>query len=66
MRCRMSVFRSGGLGGRGSTRSPNAQALPAIVSAGPIRPTSPLARERCAASLCTFCGISLSRAFCGT
>ena len=28
--------------------------------------TSPLARERCAASFCTFCGISLSRPFCGT
>ena len=34
------------------------------VSAGPIRPTSPLARERCAASFGTFCGISLSRPFC--
>jgi len=39
---------------------------PFQVDAGPVRPTSPLARERCAASFCTFCGISLSWPFCGT
>src|SRR5882762_3460439 len=48
---------------RGPTRRPCPQLS---VSAGPIQPTSPLARERCAASFCTFCGISLSRPFCGT
>ena len=48
---------------RGPTRRPCPQLS---VSAGPIQPTSPLARERCAASFCTFCGISLSWPFCGT
>jgi hypothetical protein len=54
------------IGRTGSTRSSNAQALPTIVGACLIRPTSPLPRERCAASFSTFCGISLSRPFCGT